>query len=49
MAANPEPQLTFPRPVPDDFRITHPEDYATHGYPHQIWAATCAPRIRCPG
>ena len=37
MAANPEPQLTFPRPVPDDFRITHPEDYAAHGYPHQIW------------
>ncbi|MGB0619513.1 MAG: cytochrome P450 [Myxococcota bacterium] len=37
MAASPEEPLTFPRPVPDDFRITHPEDYATHGYPHQIW------------
>ena len=37
MAASPEEPLTFPRPVPDDFRITHPEDYAAHGYPHQIW------------
>ncbi len=38
MAANPEQLQVFPRPVPEDFRITHPEDYANHGYPHQIWA-----------
>ena len=38
MAASPEAPPTFPRPVPEDFRITHPEDYAAHGYPHQIWA-----------
>lgn len=39
MAASPSPQETptFPRSVPEDFRITHPEDYAKHGYPHQIW------------
>jgi len=37
MAASPEAPLTFPRPIPEDFRITHPEDYAAHGYPHQIW------------
>ena len=38
MAASPEEPLTFPRPVPEDFRLTHPEDFAHHGYPHQIWA-----------
>lgn len=38
MAASPETPLSFPRPVPDDFRLTHPEDFAKHGYPHQIWA-----------
>ena len=27
-----------PAPVPDNFRLVHPEDYAQHGYPHQIWA-----------
>lgn len=27
-----------PAPVPEDFRLVHPEDYAQHGYPHQIWA-----------
>jgi cytochrome P450 len=37
MAASPEQPLTFPRPVPNEFRLTHPEDYAAHGYPHQIW------------
>ena len=38
MAASPEVPPTFPRPVPEDFRLTHPEDFAAHGYPHQIWA-----------
>ena len=38
MAASAEETLSFPRPVPDEFRLTHPEDYANHGYPHQIWA-----------
>jgi cholest-4-en-3-one 26-monooxygenase len=38
MAASPEESLIFPRPVPEDFRLTHPEDFALHGYPHQIWA-----------
>lgn len=37
MATSPEVPLTVPSPVPDDFRLTHPEDYASHGYPHQIW------------
>lgn len=38
VAASSDQPLTFPRPVPDEFRLTHPEDYANHGYPHQIWA-----------
>jgi hypothetical protein len=38
MAASTEESLIFPRPVPEDFRLTHPEDFALHGYPHQIWA-----------
>ena len=38
MAASPEVPLTFPRPVPNDFQLTNPEDFAHHGYPHQIWA-----------
>ena len=37
MAASPEEPLTFPRPVPEDFRITHPQDFAAHRYPHKIW------------
>lgn len=27
-----------PRSVPDDFRLVHPADYASYGYPHQVWA-----------
>ena len=23
--------------APTDFNIVHPVDYATHGYPHEIW------------
>ena len=30
MAAN-------PAPLPDDFRLIHPEDYAAYGYPHHVW------------
>jgi cholest-4-en-3-one 26-monooxygenase len=30
--------VASPNPVPDDFRLVHPEDYAQHGYPHSIWA-----------
>ncbi len=22
---------------PEDFRLVHPEDYAAHGYPHELW------------
>ncbi|MFK7895647.1 MAG: cytochrome P450 [Myxococcota bacterium] len=36
MAAS--PLTPGPAPVPDHFRLVHPEDYAQHGYPHQIWA-----------
>ncbi|HKK53444.1 MAG TPA: cytochrome P450 [Myxococcota bacterium] len=27
-----------PLPVPEAFRLVHPEDYAQHGYPHSIWS-----------
>jgi cholest-4-en-3-one 26-monooxygenase len=30
--------VASPNPVPADFRLVHPEDYAQHGYPHSIWA-----------
>lgn len=37
MTANPNQPPVFPHPVPDDFLLTLPADYARHGYPHQIW------------
>jgi cholest-4-en-3-one 26-monooxygenase len=30
--------VASPNPVPANFRLVHPEDYAQHGYPHSIWA-----------
>ena len=30
--------VASPNPVPAEFRLVHPADYAQHGYPHSIWA-----------
>lgn len=30
--------VASPTPVPTDFRLVHPADYAQHGYPHSVWA-----------
>ncbi|MEZ4332499.1 MAG: cytochrome P450 [Myxococcota bacterium] len=30
--------VASPSPVPNDFRLVHPADYAQHGYPHSVWA-----------